>query len=146
MIEAMRRNLRPEDLGDLLDQPRNAIIGLHGVDGAILLTPVWFLFRDGTFVFQVPGGDRKIELLRRDPRISLLIAEDEHPYRAIEVKGVARLRTEGYEHEGPAIIERYVIAHDPGTDPADYLLEGGIVVEIEASSMRAWDYADASYA
>ena len=141
----MRRHLRPEDLGDLLDQPRNAIIGLHGSDGSILLTPVWFLFRDGTFLFQVPGGDRKVAMLQRDSTISLLVAEEDRPYRAIEVKGIAHLRTEDYARDGRAIVRRYVEAFDPGADPADYLLEGGVVVQIEPRTMRAWDYADAAY-
>jgi Pyridoxamine 5'-phosphate oxidase len=141
----MRRNLRPEDLGDLLDQPRNAIIGLHAADGSILLTPVWFLFRDGKFRFQVPGGDRKISLLRDDARISMLVAEEERPYRAIELKGVAHIATQGYARDGLEIVRRYVEAFDPEADPADYLLEGGVVVRIEPGTVRAWDYADTTY-
>jgi PPOX class probable F420-dependent enzyme len=138
-------HLRPEDLGDLLDQPRNAIIAIHRADGSILLTPVWHLFRGGAFHFQVPGDDRKIGMLQRDPRISLLVAEDEHPYRGIEVSGVARVSADGYADIGRAIVQRYVAAFDPGADPADYLLEGGVVVRLEATIMRAWDYADAVY-
>ena len=141
----MRRNLWPEDLDDLLDQPRNAIIGLHGSDGSTLLTPVWFLFRDGTFLLQVPGGDRKITMLQRDPTISLIVAEEERPYRAIEVVGVAHIGTQGYARDGLEIVRRYVEAFDPEADPADYLLEGGVVVWIEPKTMRAWDHADAAY-
>jgi PPOX class probable F420-dependent enzyme len=135
----------PRISATLLDQPRNAIVGLHRADGSILLTPVWHLFRDGAFLFQVPGDDRKIGMLQRDPRISLLVAEDQHPYRGIEVSGVARVSAEGYAKIGRAIVQRYVAAFDPGADPADYLLEGGVVVRLEAAIMRAWDYADAVY-
>jgi PPOX class probable F420-dependent enzyme len=141
----MRRNLQPGDLGDLLDRPLNAVLGVHRRDGSILLTPVWHLFKDGAFLFQAPGGDRKIEMLRRDPRCSLIVAENEHPYRAIEVTGEARISGDDYEVLGAEIVERYVAAHDPAGSVADYLLEGGVVVRIEPTSMRAWDYADASY-
>ena len=141
----MRRNLRPEDLGDLLERPINAILGLHRSDGSILLTPVWHLFRDGTFFLQVPGGDRKIRMLERDPRVSLIVAEDGHPYRAIEARGQARLSYEGYAEFGRAIVRRYVEAYDPGADLADYLLDGGVVVRLEPETIRAWDYADAAY-
>ena len=75
VIASVRRNLRPEDLGDLLERPFNAIIGIHRVDGSILLAPVWHLFRDGAFSFQVPGGDRKIRMLERDARVSLIVAQ-----------------------------------------------------------------------
>ncbi|HEY6571187.1 MAG TPA: pyridoxamine 5'-phosphate oxidase family protein [Candidatus Limnocylindrales bacterium] len=141
----MRRNLKPGDLGDLLDRPLNAILGLHRADGSILLTPVWHLFKDGSFYFQMPGGDRKIAMLERDPRCSMLVAENEHPYRGIEVQGVGRTSSEDYRSVGADIVRRYVEAHDPGAAPADYLQDGGVVVLIEASSIRAWDYADAAY-
>jgi PPOX class probable F420-dependent enzyme len=141
----VRRNLAPGDLGDLLDRSLNAILGLHRADGSILLTPVWHLFRDGSFHFQAPGGDRKIEMLRRDPRCSLLVAENEHPYRAIEVRGEARISTDDYAELGTEIVRRYVEAYDPGGNVADYLLAGGVIVRLEATAIRAWDYADASY-
>ncbi len=141
----MRRNLRPEDLGDLLEQPLNAIVGVHRVDGSILLTPVWHLFRDGAFWFQVPGGDRKIRMLERDARVSLIVSEDARPYRAIEASGLARLSTDDYDQLGPAIVRRYVQAYDPGARVADYLLEGGVIVRLEPEAIRAWDYADAAY-
>ena len=141
----MRRNLRPEDLGDLLERPFNAIVGIHRIDGSILLTPVWHLFRDGAFSFQVPGGDRKIRMLERDSRVSLIVAEDERPYRAIEASGRARLSSEAYDEIGSAIVRRYVEAYDPGADLADYSLEGGVIVPLEPDATRAWDYADAAY-
>ena len=46
---------------------------------------------------------------------------------------------------GRAIVRRYVEAYDPGTDLADYLLEGGVIVRLEPDAIRAWDYADAAY-
>ena len=141
----MRRNLQPSDLGDLLDRPLSAVLGLHRRDGSILLTPVWHLFREGSFYFQMPGGDRKIAMLERDPRCSLLIAENEHPYREIEARGEGRTSRDEYEELGASIVRRYVQAHDPGATTADYLLEGGVIVRLEATSIRAWDYADASY-
>jgi Pyridoxamine 5'-phosphate oxidase len=141
----MRRNLQPGDLGDLLDRPLNAVLGLHRRDGSILLTPVWHLFRQGAFYFQVPGGDRKISILRNDPRCTMLVAENERPYRAIEASGEGRMSTEDYPELGIEIVRRYVEAHDPTATVADYLLDGGVIVRIEPTAMRAWDYADAAY-
>jgi nitroimidazol reductase NimA-like FMN-containing flavoprotein (pyridoxamine 5'-phosphate oxidase superfamily) len=141
----VRRNLQPSELGDLLDRPLNAVLGLHRQSGSILLTPVWHLFREGSFYIQVPGGDRKIAMLERDPRCSILVAENEHPYRGIEVSGEARISTEDYAALGPEIVRRYVEAYDPGATAADYLLDGGVIVRIAPIAMRAWDYADAAY-
>jgi Pyridoxamine 5'-phosphate oxidase len=123
----------------------NAILGLHRRDGSILLTPVWHLFRQGSFYVQFPGGDRKIAMLERDPRCSILVAEDERPYRALEARGEGRISTEDYVEMGTEIVRRYVEAHDPGATAADYLLDGGVVVRIEPTMIRAWDYADSAY-
>lgn len=142
---AMRRNLQPSDLGDLLDRPLNAILGLHRLNGSILLTPVWHLFRDDSFFFQIPAGDRKIAMLQQDPRCSILVAENEHPYRGIEANGEGRISTADYADLGIEIVRRYVEAHDPGARVSDYLLDGGVIVRVEPTAMRAWDYADAAY-
>jgi PPOX class probable F420-dependent enzyme len=141
----MRRNLQPSDLGDLLERPLNAVLGLHRRDGSILLTPVWHVFKEGTFHIQVPGGDRKIAMLTQDPRCSVLVAENEHPYRAIEVSGEGRLSTDDYSELGLEIVRHYLAAYDPTADPADYLVDGGVIVRIEPTTTRAWDYADAAY-
>jgi PPOX class probable F420-dependent enzyme len=141
----VRRNLQPSDLGDLLDRPLNAVLGLHRADGSILLTPVWHLFNDGTFYVQFPGGDRKVSMLARDPRCTILVAEDEQPYRGIEVRGEGQTSTDDYGTLGPEIVRRYVEAHDPGATVDDYLLDGGVIVRIVPTVIRAWDYADASY-
>ena len=141
----MRRNLAPSDLGDLLDRPLNAVLGLHRRDGSILLTPVWHLFKQGAFFIQVPGGDRKIAIVKRDPRCSILVAENEHPYRAIEASGEGRISSHHYPELGIEIVRRYVQAYDPAASLDDYLLDGGVIVRIEPTTMRAWDYADAAY-
>jgi hypothetical protein len=141
----MRRNLQPSDLGDLLDLPLNAVLGLHRQGGSILLTPVWHLFKQGSFYFQVPGRDRKIAMLQQDPRCSILIAENEHPYRAIEARGEGRISTDDYMDIGTEIVRRYVAAYDPGKSASDYLLDDGVIVRVEPTAIRAWDYADAAY-
>ncbi|MFL5755601.1 MAG: pyridoxamine 5'-phosphate oxidase family protein [Chloroflexota bacterium] len=141
----MRRNLRPDELGDLLDRPLNAVLGLHRLDGSILLTPVWHLFKEGVFLFQVPGGDRKIAMLNSDPRCSILVAENEHPYRAIEATGECRISTDDYTNVATEIVRRYVAAYDPAGKPSEYLMDGGVIVRLEPDAIRAWDYADATY-
>ena len=128
-----------------MERPLNAVLGLHREDGSVLLTPVWHLFKRGSFYFQVPGGDRKIAMLKRDPRCTILIAENEHPYRAIEARGDGRMSTDDYTALGTEIVRRYVEAHDPTAKTDDYLLVGGVIVHIEPTAIRAWDYADDAY-
>jgi len=137
----MRRNLTPADLGDLLDRPLNAILAVYRKDGTVLLTPVWHRWDGGQFAIEIPASDRKIAMLQRDPRISLLVAENEFPYRAIEARGRAVLSWDDYESEGRAIAIRY----DP-TRPDDYLSkEPGVIVRVVPEAVRAWDYSDEAF-
>src|SRR6186713_1650883 len=112
----MRRGLTPFDLGDLFDQPLAAVLSLPLPDGAIFSRPVWHRFMKGRFVFEFPAGDRKIAMLGRDPRATVVLAEDAFPYRAIEVRGRIRMTSARYHEIGAAICRPYVEAFDPTAD------------------------------
>jgi Pyridoxamine 5'-phosphate oxidase len=139
----MRRGLTPADLGDLFELPLAATVSLTRPDGTIFSRPVWHRWEAGRFVVQFPAGDRKIAMLERDPRLTVLLAENAAPYRAIEVRGRAIVTTDGYHERGAAICRRYVEAYDPETPVAAYLsVAPGVVVEIEPEAVHCWDYAD----
>lgn len=142
----MRHNLGPEELGDLLELPLNAILALHRADGSVLQTPVWHRWTGTHFVFYIPAGDRKPEMLARDPRVSFIVADSAHPFRTMQVEGTAQVRTDGFRTVAREIARRYVAAHDPDAEVDDYIgLEDGVWVEVIADRVRAWDYADAAY-
>lgn len=84
-------------------------------------------------------------MLARDARISVIVAEDDRPYREIEAGGHDRVSSGGYEEIGRAIVRRYVEAYDPGADLADYLVDGRVIVRLESDAIRASGYADAAY-
>ena len=139
----MRRGLSPADLGDLFEQPLAAVLSIGLPDGSVFSRPVWHRFVDGWFVFEFPAGDRKIALLKRDPRATVLLAEDARPYRAIEVRGVIHMTADRYHERGAAICRPYVEAFDPGADVSAYLsAEPGMIGELEARVTTCWDYAD----
>jgi len=139
----MRRGLVPSDLGDLFDQPLAAVISLSLPNGRVFSRPVWHRFIDGRFVFQFPAGDRKIAMLERDSRATVILAENGYPYRAIEVRGRVRITRDGYEEIGLAICRPYIDAFDPTADPVAYLSsEPGVIAELEPDITSCWDYAD----
>jgi hypothetical protein len=139
----MRRGLAPSDLGDLFDQPLAAVLSLSMPDGVIFSRPVWHRFMEGHFVFEFPAGDRKIAMLARDPRATVVLAEDAFPYRAIEVRGRIRMSPDRYHEIGDAICRPYVEAFDPTADVSAYLSdEPGMIAELDAEVTTCWDYAD----
>ena len=139
----MRRGLTPADLGDLFERPLAATVSLVRSDGTVFSRPVWHRFDGGRFQFELPAGDRRIGMLERDPRITVLLAENEFPYRSIEVRGSARLSRVGYHERGMAICRRYLEAYDPDAPVEAYLSEEpGVIVEVDADVTTCWDYAD----
>ena len=139
----MRRGLRPEDLGDLFDLPLTAVVSMARGDGSVFSRPVWHRWAAGRFELELPAGDRKIAMLEADPRLTLLLAEDAFPYRAIEVRGRAQLSRDDYHEVGTEICRRFVAAYDSQAALASYLSEEpGVIVRIEPDVVTCWDYAD----
>lgn len=139
----MRRGLTPSDLGDLFEQPLAAVLSIGLADGSVFSRPVWHRLIGGKFVFEFPAGDRKIGMLERDPRATVLLAEDAFPYRAIEVRGRIMMSPDPYHEIGAAICRPYVDAFDRHADVSAYLSdEPGMIGVLEAETTACWDYAD----
>jgi len=136
----MRRGLRPEDLGDLLDLPLVAVLATRRRDGTALLSPVWHEWRDGGFSVATGGRDVKAVHLRRDPRASIVVCDDAPPYRGIEVRGSARLSSSGVKDVVRRVAVRYL-----GPERGQAYAEGAgdsLLIRIEPGDLRAWDFAD----
>ena len=87
----MRKNLQVEDLGDLLEKPILAMLATRRQDGRILISPVWHEWVDGGFLITTWANDIKSKNIKADPRVTVMVAEQEPPYRSIEVSGEATI-------------------------------------------------------
>jgi PPOX class probable F420-dependent enzyme len=64
-------------------------------DGRANVVPVWFLLDDeGAFVLTTGAGSAKANAMRRDPRVSLLVDDEEPPFAFVLVRGTAQLSTD----------------------------------------------------
>ncbi len=136
----MRRNLGPADLGDLLERPILATLATRRIDDSILLSPVWHEWRDGAFLVAVEGGDIKHSHVLRDPRVTIVVAENELPYRGIEIRTTAVIVDEPYGRTIRRIGRRYVgaTADEQWADDD----ASGVVIRVAPGELRAWDFAD----
>jgi PPOX class probable F420-dependent enzyme len=138
----MRTNLTLDDLGDLLDQPIIAVLATYRKDGTVLLSPVWFEWRDGGFNVWVGGAEEgKARHIAADPRASIVVAEQTLPYRGVEAAGHATLSKDGF-HD----VVRRTAARYYGPDKADAFAAGyersGRVIRLVPDKIRVWDYRD----
>jgi PPOX class probable F420-dependent enzyme len=136
----VRRNLGLEDLGDLLELPIVAVLATTRKDGSTLLSPVWHEWRDGAFHVVTGPNDVKVRHLRYHPQATILLYEQEPPYRGAEVRGRALLSDEGAREASRRVAVRYLgkrrgeaFAESAGDD---------MVIRIEPDAVRAWDFAD----
>jgi PPOX class probable F420-dependent enzyme len=109
-----------------------------------LLSPVWHEWRDGGFTILIGTNDVKMRHLRRDPRVSVVVAEDSRPYAGIEVRG----RAEIVPGDGGATLLRIAQRYLGGEDGQVYAENSNpaesTTLRIVPGVLRAWDFADES--
>ena len=137
----MRTGLTPDDLPDLLAAPLIGVLATRRPDDTVLLSPVWWEWRDGGFSIWVDTlTDRKIRHLRRDPRMTFVVASDTWPYQGLEIRGEATITTEDFYGVLRRTSERF-----RGREVADRMVAEyapGLVIRIEPGIIRGWAYED----
>jgi PPOX class probable F420-dependent enzyme len=129
-----------DELGDFLDLPYTAVLATHWPDGTVLLSPVWYEWRDGGVNLGVPENDVKLRHIARDPRVTVIVYEQSWPSRSLEVRGVATVSVEGRDDLTLRLSLRYL----GPVRGAEYAARvgSGMVVRVEPGIIRAWDYVD----
>ncbi|HEU0164766.1 MAG TPA: PPOX class F420-dependent oxidoreductase [Thermomicrobiales bacterium] len=77
----------PADFHPLLESRAIAYVSTLGAKGEPQTSPIWFMWDGETVSFSLVDGRQKLKNLRRDPRISVAIADLEVPTWYIELRG-----------------------------------------------------------
>lgn len=135
--QPMRTDLRVDELDDLLERPLLAVLATRRANDDILLSPAWHEWRGGGFNIFTGQSDVKVRHIRRDPRVTIVVCEQEPPYRGIEVRGTAQIQPSTPE-TGHRIAARYIGADRAGAwvGPED------VIIRVEPGHLRAWDFKD----
>ncbi|MDT9686325.1 PPOX class F420-dependent oxidoreductase [Streptomyces sp. TRM76323] len=94
----------PEDAVAMLRKPNPAVLSTLRSDGQPVSTATWYLWEDdGRVLVNMDGGRKRLDHIRRDPRVTLTVLDEESWYTHVSLIGrVAELR----EDEGLADIDR----------------------------------------
>jgi PPOX class probable F420-dependent enzyme len=136
----MRRDIPLSELGDFLALPIVAVLATYRRDGGVLLSPVWHQWRDGGFDVVVYPSDIKVRHLRRDPRASILVYENEPPYRGVELRTTPQL----IDLEDTAIVTAMAVRY-LGRETGEAYAAGtgdSMLIRLEPGDVRTWDFAD----
>jgi PPOX class probable F420-dependent enzyme len=78
------------------------------MDGTPRVVPIWFHWNGREIVMATPPRAPKLKALRKNPRVSLTIDENDFPQKVLLIRGTARLEAmEGIVPEYAAAAERY---------------------------------------
>jgi PPOX class probable F420-dependent enzyme len=70
----------------LLDEPVTAVFAVIGKDGRPNLTPMWFDYEGSTVLVNVASHRKKVEWIRADPRLTILLMNPANPYHWLSIK------------------------------------------------------------
>ena len=87
-----------------LAERRVAVLATLGPDGEPVLTPIWYLYRDGLLHMRTGRESVKARNVGRDPRVTVCVQDERAPYRSMTVYG--RASVEAMEEELSAAISR----------------------------------------
>ena len=136
-----------DDEVDAFLQGRHTMnVATNNHDGTIHLVAMWYGFLDGDPLFETFAKSQKVQNLRRDPRITVLV-EDGDRYdqlRGVEMVGTAEVI------EDPAVVieaAKSVLArYENITEPADVaaaaelMAKKRVAVRVHAERVVSWDH------
>jgi len=74
-----------------LAERRVAVLATLGPDGEPVLTPIWYLYRDGLLYMRTGRESVKARNVSRDPRVTVCVQDERPPYRSVSVHGRASI-------------------------------------------------------
>jgi PPOX class probable F420-dependent enzyme len=120
----------PPELVGLLESKAVAFVSTIGPRGEPQTTPLWFLYADGTVRFSLVEGRQKLRNLRRDPRLSLVVADPADPTWYVELRGhIEDLVADPDLSLERAVAEKYTGRHVDVEPPGTPRFAASMVVE-----------------
>ena len=116
----------------LLDKPNHAVVSTLNDDGSIHSTVVWVDVRDGRLAVNSAVGRKWPSNLEADPRINVLVYDEDNPYDYVEVRGTATGTTDGAREHIDRLAKRYLGVdeypfHQPGEQRITYVVDAAKV-------------------
>jgi len=124
----------------MLDRSRTAVLATVRPDGRPHAAPIWYDLDGDVVVFTTGESTVKGRNMRRDPRVSLCIDEEEPPFHFVQIEGTSELSAEDPDllYWATRIGGRYM-----GADRADEYgrrnaVEGELLVRVTPQKVVAY--------
>ena len=134
-----------EEIDDFIHGRRTMSMATIGPSGRIQLVAMWYGFVDGAIAFETKAKSQKVQNLRRDPRLTVMV-EDGDVYenlRGVELSGTGEIieDPEVLFQLGISVIERYQGPYNDEMKPfLDAMLRKRVVVKLHVDKVVSWDH------
>jgi PPOX class probable F420-dependent enzyme len=137
--------MTPEEIDAFLRDQRTAVMCTMHPDGSIHAVAMWYGFVDGVLGFETKAKSQKVQNLRRDPRMTVLVeaGESYDQLRGVEMVGQARVvdDPEALWKLGVSVWERYYGPYDETQKQAlSLMLNKRVLVTLDVEKVVSWDH------
>lgn len=77
----------PTELQAVLVNPNPSVMATVRPDGAPITVATWYLWESDRVLVNLDEGRKRLEHLRKDPRVSITVLDGDRWYRAISLRG-----------------------------------------------------------
>jgi PPOX class probable F420-dependent enzyme len=96
-----------DELQEFLGRPLIAKLCTQNDDGTIHIAPLYFKYEDGVVLLGTQKMTQKVQNIRRNKQVTVLIDEDESPFQGVIIYGQAELSEEDVIPTRVAIFSKY---------------------------------------
>jgi PPOX class probable F420-dependent enzyme len=121
-------SLNDSEVQKLLSEPNHAVVSTLNSDGTVLNTVAWIDVENGSVAVNSAKGRKWPANLQRDPRITVLVYEQDNPLNYVEIRGRANATTDGADEHINALSKKYIGQDEypfrqPGEERIKFVIE-----------------------
>jgi PPOX class probable F420-dependent enzyme len=134
--------MAPEEMESFLARPLIAKLCTHNPDGSIHIVPIWFRYANGEILLGTQEISQKIQNIKRDNRVTLLVDTTEPRLGGVIMYGAAELDFDDVIPTRISIFEKYMDA-DRAPELATRLASQWkpVIVRIKPQRVITFDYS-----
>jgi PPOX class probable F420-dependent enzyme len=137
------------EIDAFLDKRQDGRIATNRGDGWWHVTPIWYLWEGGRFYHTFGAGRRHIRNLRKDPKLTLCVDEDNRLTEGLEVgaQSVVCFATAELSNDEDFIREIHgkILTRYLGDQASEYvaptMAEGRTIATVTPHDWLTWDYS-----
>jgi PPOX class probable F420-dependent enzyme len=134
--------LTQDELVAFLDEAPIARLSSLNPDGTIHIASVYFKYDNGDILIGTQDISHKIRNIKNNPHVTVLIDNQEAPFRGVLIYGIATLEYEDVIAKRASIFSRYMSAEDAQNSASDLASRfQSVVIRIKPQKVTSYDYS-----